>query len=123
MAANGHGMNWIRKEKRLAIYLRDGLACAWCGGSVEEGRTLSLDHLKPRSKGGKNDATNLVTACLRCNRKRGARALTTFARTLSRVEAKSLLVNIKNTARRTVDVDAAKALIAARGSLSAALEA
>jgi 5-methylcytosine-specific restriction endonuclease McrA len=41
------GMNWIRQEKRLAIYLRDGLACGYCGDSVENGAKLSLDHLKP----------------------------------------------------------------------------
>ena len=23
--------SWIRHEKRLALYLRDGLACGWCG--------------------------------------------------------------------------------------------
>lgn len=29
--ADWQGMNWIRQDKRLAIYLRDGLACVWCG--------------------------------------------------------------------------------------------
>ena len=48
------GMNWIRQDKRLAIYLRDGLACAYCGHSVESGASLSLDHLKPASKDGCN---------------------------------------------------------------------
>src|SRR5438128_11454104 len=31
------GMNWIRPEKRLALYLRDGLACCYCGEAVEDG--------------------------------------------------------------------------------------
>ena len=119
---NGLGMNWIRKEKRLAIYLRDGLACAYCGGSVEDGWPLTLDHLRPRSKGGKNEATNLVTACALCNAERGAKPLSVFARSRAR-GAKSILAHVKNTARRRLNLDAAKALIAARGSLSAALEA
>ncbi|KKK72946.1 hypothetical protein LCGC14_2898780, partial [marine sediment metagenome] len=34
------GMNWIRPEKRLAIYLRDGLACCYCGATVEDGTKL-----------------------------------------------------------------------------------
>ena len=37
------GMNWIRQDKRLAIYLRDGLACAWCGNGVENGAKLPLE--------------------------------------------------------------------------------
>lgn len=42
-----HGGKWIRVERRLGIYLRDGLACVWCGASVEQdGVQLSLDHLK-----------------------------------------------------------------------------
>src|SRR3990167_4136458 len=73
------GMNWIRQEKRLAIYLRDGMSCAWCGHSVEEGASLSLDHLAPHSKGGSNHESNLVTSCERCNKSRGARSVKAFA--------------------------------------------
>jgi hypothetical protein len=50
------GMNWIRQEKRLAIYLRDGLACCWCGFTVEDGVRFTLDHIVPRQMGGGNDA-------------------------------------------------------------------
>ena len=32
---------------------------------------LTLDHLIPRSKGGKSSWTNLVTACKKCNSKKG----------------------------------------------------
>ena len=69
------GMNWIRQEKRLAIYLRDGLACAYCGDSVENGARLTLDHILPASKGGSNDDTNLITCCERCNKSRGNRSI------------------------------------------------
>lgn len=65
--------NWIRRDKRLAIYLRDGQCCAWCGASVEdEGVELTLDHLVPCELGGDNSETNLVTACRSCNCARGA---------------------------------------------------
>ena len=70
------GGKWIRNDRRLAIYLRDGLACVYCGQSVEEdGIVMTLDHLKPRSKGGKNEPTNLITACKTCNSSRGNRAV------------------------------------------------
>lgn len=79
--ANGNwqGMNWIRQEKRLAIYLRDGLACAYCGQGVESGITFTLDHITPHSLGGSNKETNLVTCCHTCNSARGARPVADFA--------------------------------------------
>lgn len=65
------GPKWCRTDKRLAIYLRDGMACAYCGAGVEDGAILSLDHLLPNSKGGGNHEGNLVTCCHACNSKRG----------------------------------------------------
>lgn len=63
---------WIRAEKRLAIYIRDGFACAYCGRDLRNAAPadVTLDHLLPRSAGGTNDATNLVTACRSCNSSR-----------------------------------------------------
>ena len=79
-AGKWQGMNWITQVRRLAIYLRDGAACVYCGEGLEHGATLSLDHVKPHSKGGTNHETNLVTCCKRCNDSRGNRPLTTFAK-------------------------------------------
>ena len=59
--------NWIRCDKRLAIYLRDGQACLWCGHTLEDGAELTLDHLTPCELGGDNVEGNLVTACRHCN--------------------------------------------------------
>jgi len=73
------GMNWIRQDKRLAIYLRDGLACAYCGSSVEEGTQLTLDHIVPHCKGGSNKEDNLITSCHKCNSTRGSRDVYEFA--------------------------------------------
>ena len=76
-----HGMNWIRQEKRLAIYLRDGMACCYCGQGIEEddGMRLTLDHLKPYASGGSNLPSNLVTCCHICNSSRGKRSWKLFA--------------------------------------------
>lgn len=75
---NKHGSKWITRQKRLAIYLRDGMACAYCGVGVEDGVALSLDHLVCRNHGGGNDETNLVTACSQCNSNRADRDLPDF---------------------------------------------
>jgi hypothetical protein len=125
--SNGQGMNWLRPEKRLAIYLRDGLACAWCGSAVESGVTLTLDHLRVHSKGGGNHATNLVTACKRCNSSRGTRTVKAFARAVAGylnhgVKASEILSHVTETALRPLDVNEAKRLIALRGSFSEALK-
>jgi hypothetical protein len=70
-----HTKNWCRKDKRLAIYLRDGLKCVYCQATLEDA-PLSLDHLVPRSDGGSNESGNLVTCCCECNRRRGVTPLT-----------------------------------------------
>lgn len=125
--ASGQGMNWIRPEKRLAIYLRDGLACAWCGNPVEDGIQLTLDHLRSVGRGGGNEAANLVTACKGCNSSRGTRTVKQFARAVATylnhgVKAAEIVAHVEATALRPLDVTAAKALIARRGSFSEALK-
>lgn len=71
-------MNWIEKSKRLAIYRRDGMACVYCGSAIEDGVTLTLDHLICRDNGGSHAHTNLVTCCHKCNSVRGDRDLAEF---------------------------------------------
>lgn len=125
---NGYqGMNWIRPEKRLAIYLRDGLACVYCGAPIEEGTQLSLDHIIPYSKGGSHDASNLVTCCSRCNSARGNRSWKKFASAVAEyldhgITADAIVKRIENARRRVLLTKEAKAMIAARGKLSNALE-
>jgi 5-methylcytosine-specific restriction endonuclease McrA len=109
------GMNWIRPEKRLAIYLRDGLACVYCEATTENDR-LTLDHLVPYCKSGSNDSLNLVTCCLSCNSGRGAKPWKRFASPAS-------AAFILRTIRRRLDVDGARKLIAARGGFSQSLRA
>lgn len=71
----GRGAHWIRDEKRRRIYWRDGMRCVYCGS----GHCLTLDHVVPRERGGSHDAGNLLTACARCNERRGTRSLIEFA--------------------------------------------
>lgn len=117
--ANWQGSKWIRPERRLAIYLRDGLACIWCGASIEEGALLSLDHVKPHVNGGGNENGNLVTCCKTCNSSRGSRPVATFAKVVASylgVDAKGIIQRVRNATRRNVDLAEAKAMIARRGT-------
>ncbi len=54
---------------RQNIFKRDRFSCQYCGS----GKNLTLDHIVPRSKGGKSSWMNLVTACRRCNTTKGDR--------------------------------------------------
>jgi hypothetical protein len=120
------GMNWIRQEKRLAIYLRDGLACVYCGHSVESGASLTLDHLKPHAKGGCNHESNLATACERCNKSRGTRSVRAFSRAVAEylnhgVTPDEIERHVRNCARRALPMAEAKAMVARRGSAARVL--
>ena len=56
---------------RFNVFLRDRFLCQYCASSEE----LTFDHLLPRSKGGKTNWDNVVTACSSCNVKKGGRLL------------------------------------------------
>lgn len=51
---------------RQNVYNRDGHKCAYCNST----KKLTLDHITPKSKGGKNTWLNLVTCCSKCNCKK-----------------------------------------------------
>ena len=55
------------KVNRARIYKRDGHKCVYCGNH----KNLTIDHVLPKSRGGTNRWTNLVTCCGSCNRKKG----------------------------------------------------
>ena len=57
------------RVNRNRIYTRDNHKCVYCGS----GKNLTLDHVVPKSKGGKNEWTNLVTSCIKCNLKKADR--------------------------------------------------
>jgi 5-methylcytosine-specific restriction endonuclease McrA len=54
---------------RKNILRRDNHKCQYCGSTVN----LTVDHIIPKSKGGEDTWENLVTACIRCNNRKGDR--------------------------------------------------
>lgn len=127
---NRHGMNWIRQEKRLAIYMRDGMACMYCGLSIEEGAQLSLDHIEPRSRDGSNSESNLVTSCVKCNSSRGNRPVEDFANAVAEyidrdITGSDILASILSNTRQSLGkyMVEAKKLINRRGSAARVINA
>ncbi|MCV9386777.1 HNH endonuclease [Reichenbachiella ulvae] len=52
---------------RQNLFKRDNNCCQYCGSR----ENLTIDHLIPRSRGGRSVWDNLVTACKHCNAKKG----------------------------------------------------
>jgi 5-methylcytosine-specific restriction endonuclease McrA len=59
---------------RQNIYRRDDYKCVYCNSKDN----LTLDHVVPKSKGGANSWTNLVTCCSDCNIRKGDKDLDDF---------------------------------------------
>ena len=53
---------------RRGVFARDGWRCAYCRGPAE-----TLDHVIPRSRGGRHAWENVVAACAHCNHTKGDR--------------------------------------------------
>ncbi len=57
---------------RINIYARDSNTCQYCGQRMTRAR-LNLDHVLPRSQGGRSTWENVVCCCRHCNRRKGGR--------------------------------------------------
>lgn len=60
------------KLNRRNLFARDHNSCQYCGRHFSTA-DLSIDHIVPRSQGGKTTWDNVVCACMRCNVKKGGR--------------------------------------------------
>jgi 5-methylcytosine-specific restriction endonuclease McrA len=57
---------------RRAVLARDYYTCQYCGEQPPR-KALTVDHILPRSRGGRTTWENVVTACQRCNGRKGSR--------------------------------------------------
>ncbi|PIA59903.1 hypothetical protein AQUCO_00400640v1 [Aquilegia coerulea] len=56
---------------RKNIFFRDAFTCQYCSSR----ESLTIDHVLPVSKGGEWEWENLVTACAKCNSRKGVKTL------------------------------------------------
>jgi Restriction endonuclease len=81
---------------RHNVFKRDQFTCQYCGDSSN----LTLDHLIPKSKGGKTNWTNLVTACHPCNAKKGDYLIENADMVLNKTPVKpSFVMFLKNSSQ------------------------
>jgi len=61
------------KMSRRNIFLRDAHTCQYCGVNYEhKPKRLNIDHVMPRSRGGRTVWKNVVISCIPCNDRKGA---------------------------------------------------
>lgn len=71
---------WTKRQRlsvpcsRRNIAIRDNSECQYCG-KVLHTHEYTLDHVVPRSRGGLSEWTNLVLACIRCNKNKAGHTL------------------------------------------------
>jgi 5-methylcytosine-specific restriction endonuclease McrA len=58
------------KLTRREVFLRDHYTCQYCGRVTHD---LTIDHVLPKSRGGKHSWENLAAACKECNHRKGGR--------------------------------------------------
>ena len=58
------------KFNRRNIYQRDNFTCQYCGSLLPR-YELTIDHVIPRSRGGRSTWANVVLACIQCNAIKG----------------------------------------------------
>ena len=77
---------WINPKTRKAIYMRDGNKCLYCKKELSDNIVLSLDHIIPWIYWGHDRHNNLVTCCVSCNSKRGAKKMSQWYKVLLKEE-------------------------------------
>jgi 5-methylcytosine-specific restriction endonuclease McrA len=77
-----HYINVPRRQapwSRKGVMMRDNYQCIYCGvrpGDIARGKVISkgmmtVDHILPKSRSGKDTWTNTACACPRCNHRKG----------------------------------------------------
>lgn len=66
--------NRVPHLKPEKVFARDQYICAYCGNDFQK-KKLSIDHILPSSRGGETTWTNCITACTRCNMRKGDKTL------------------------------------------------
>ena len=87
----------VRKDLRLAVYLRDRFTCLLCLRDLHDAAPtdITLDHIKPQADGGSNGPDNLYTCCRSCNCSRQDKPLT-------RVAGREAIAHIRRNTRRAI---------------------
>lgn len=84
------GTKWLKNE----IKKRDKYCCYICGRLLNDNE-ITLDHIVPKSKGGKDTFDNLATCCFYCNNLKADMSLEEFKFYIELLKFQWFLINFK----------------------------
>jgi hypothetical protein len=64
----------LTRPNKRNITRRDNSECQYCGCRVN-GENVTIDHVIPKSRGGRHEWTNVVVSCKKCNIKKSNKTL------------------------------------------------
>lgn len=80
---------------RQNVFKRDGYTCVYCG--CKKRKTLTIDHLIPKAKGGRDSFDNWVTACFRCNNEKADLTLEEYGKEIPKPQRPHYLMLMRKT--------------------------
>lgn len=89
---------------RKNVLQRDQYQCQYCGVICSK-QNATIDHVTPKSKGGKTTWENSVTACMRCNLKKGSKSLEQLSLKLLRQPRKPRMSEFLRASRQELKSD------------------
>ena len=63
---------------RADVIAKRGRHCMYCGKGPLYKRALHVDHIVPRSLGGRDELCNLIVSCSMCNMRKGSKDAAKF---------------------------------------------
>lgn len=90
----------IRLNRRN-LFLRDDNQCQYCGSTPGQ-KDLTIDHVVPRSKGGRTTWDNVALACCSCNSKKGSKDLKDSGMQLRKKPKKPSWVEMLKKSKSTI---------------------
>jgi 5-methylcytosine-specific restriction endonuclease McrA len=81
------GKRDVVRLTRKNIMIRDKYTCQYCG-TKKGPEHLNIDHIIPKSQGGKSEWLNLVASCVKCNNKKDCRTPSQAGMTLLKIPKK-----------------------------------
>jgi 5-methylcytosine-specific restriction endonuclease McrA len=70
----------LSSRKKLLIFKNADYSCEYCGIRGAKHIDLTIDHVVPLIKGGRDDESNMACVCYQCNQDKGSLLLTQFIR-------------------------------------------
>ena len=91
---------------RRNIFVRDEYTCQYCGKQFNFGsKSLTIDHIRPRAKGGGTSWENCVTACKECNSYKGDKKLSDLKMTYNKKPIKPTIGEFINIRMKALGID------------------